>query len=118
MLATNDQVPDTALESWCGQQWRVANVEGGGEAETADAGHSLCSDWRLVIKLEDGVGVVSLNSEVMPAAEDDGKAGDELELDTGDGEHDMDESIVDGDGDMVRDTHGTSPGAGMKIQQS
>ena len=84
MLATNDQVPDTSLQSRCWQQWRVANVEGGGEAETGDAGHSLCSDWRLIIQLEDSVGVVSLDSEVIPAAEADWEAGDEVQLDTRD----------------------------------
>ena len=96
----------------------MANVVGVSEAETCDAGQSLCSDWRLVIKLEDGVGVVSLDSEVMPGAEAYREAGEEVELDTGDGKDDMDQGVVDGDGDMVWNTHWASTDPRMVVEQS
>ena len=96
----------------------MTNVVSAGEAETGDAGHSLCSDWRLVIQSEDSVGVVSLDSEVMPGAEADREAGDETELDTGDGEDDTDQGVVDGDGDVVRNTHDSSADPRVMIEQS
>ena len=117
VLATNGQAPDTALQSWCLQQWRVANVVTGGQIEAGDAGHCLGSYRRLVIKLEDSVGVVPLDCDLVPGAKADREAGDEAKLNPGEGEDDGDQGVVDGDGDMVGAVH-DSTDPRMMIQQS
>ena len=64
------------------------------------------------------MGLVPLDSEVMPGAKADREARDEVELDTRDGEDDVDQGVVDGDGDMVRNTHDSSTDSRMVIEES